>query len=113
MYTVAYTNSSTTGFLGNMRIRNKILMGYLLLIGLMGIIVGVGIWGVAESAKADDTARKRVSDIADLWAMQFYLSQQYEKQANLIINNDSKSIDTFHEQTRLMDEKKNKVRQSA
>ncbi len=108
--TTVRTSGGAFAFLNNLRIGPKIIAGYLLLILLMAGVAGVAYWGMTRIVAADKVALKHQATVADLWAMQMYMDNQYGNQADLIINDDRATIEEFRTSVELMDEKKELVR---
>ncbi len=96
-----------------LRIGPKIIAGYLFLIVLMAVVAGVAYWGMDRITAAQELALERETEIADLWAMQMYMDNQYGNQADLIINGDPASIEEFQANVILMDKYKDIIRNDA
>jgi methyl-accepting chemotaxis protein len=98
-------------FFRNLRIGIKIISGYLLLIGLMAGIAGVGYWGLVKVDTSNAVALKRQKAATDIWSMQFYLVSQYANQADLIVNDNLQAIDDFRANVARVDETQVALRQ--
>ena len=72
--------------LSNIKIIYKLLAGFLLMIALLFAAVMFANWGLNTIREADASALKRQTDAGHLWAMKFYLVEQYQHLADLIIN---------------------------
>ncbi len=98
-------------FLNNLRIGPKIIAGYLLLILMMAGIASLAFWGMTRITEADQLALEHQASIADLWAMQTYLSQRSNLQDEFAAHNEQALIEDFRASDATLAEKKATIRE--
>ncbi|MEE8389660.1 MAG: methyl-accepting chemotaxis protein [Anaerolineae bacterium] len=108
--TVRPTSGGVFGFFGNLRIGPKIILGYLVLIGLMAGVAGVSYWGLQRVTDSDDVALQRAVDEGHLEDLHLSMIEQYVQQADLIINGNQSAIEAFRTAAAAMDKEKEYLR---